>query len=316
MPAGTYNMSCYAFAREQNYSSENPNPQVYFFANDTQGSLVNSNTMTEQSIEFVNNASQDVRIGLKPLDGNTYNWMGIGYVELYKVPAKNIVIDQDDDEYDYTQEVAGDVILRRPIKEGYNPVVLPFSMTQQEVEDVFGQGSTISVLASYNAETQHLRFTKQDGIQPNKPCLLNATQPVEEGTDIEIPGRTLVAARSLYPEFSVEGATMIGTYEDQTYVPLNSWFVKNGQLVYAATEGSCWVNMTRAYITLEGWTPDAAGVKGLTISFEDGDATGIINIENGEMNILTGKIFDLSGREVKNPTRGIYIVNGKKVMIK
>jgi hypothetical protein len=74
--------------------------------------------------------------------------------------------------------------------------------------------------------------------------------------------------------------------------------------------------MTRAYITLEGWTPDAAGVKGLTISFEDGDATGIINIENGEMNIHTGKIFDLSGREVKNPTRGIYIVNGKKVMIK
>lgn len=89
LPAGTYTMNCYAFAKEENYSSGNPNPQVFFYANDTQGSKVNSNKLTEQSISFINETEQEVKIGLKPLGGNTYNWMGIGYVKLYKEYTDN-----------------------------------------------------------------------------------------------------------------------------------------------------------------------------------------------------------------------------------
>lgn len=84
LPKGTYEMSCYAFAKEENYSSGDPKPRVFFYANDTQGSNVNSSRLTKQSISFVTDEEQDVKIGLKPLEGNTYNWMGIGYVELYK----------------------------------------------------------------------------------------------------------------------------------------------------------------------------------------------------------------------------------------
>lgn len=84
LPKGTYEMSCYAFAKEENYSSGDPKPRVFFYANDTQGSNVNSSRLTKQSISFVTDKEQDVKIGLKPLEGNTYNWMGIGYVELYK----------------------------------------------------------------------------------------------------------------------------------------------------------------------------------------------------------------------------------------
>lgn len=313
LPEGTYSMSCYAFAKQQDDPANTGDVKgVYFYANNTQGSVVDTDRLSAKTIEFVNSAEQEVKIGLKAINPNSYNWMGIGYLELYKVPAKAIVIDQDDDDYDYTQEVAGDVILRRPIKVGYNTLVLPFSMTQDEVEQTFGEGSTISVLASYDVEKEHLRFSKQNGVVANRPCLLNATQAIAEGTDIEIPARTLVANADAFPVFSVENATMTGTYEMQTPVPENSWFVQNGSLVYAPDNTSCWVNLTRAYITLaDGATP----VKGLSISFDDG-TTGIAVIENGEMNILTGKIYDLSGREVQKPTRGIYIVNGKKVMIK
>lgn len=89
LPVGTFTMSCYAFAKEENYSSGNPVPAVYFYANDTQGSLVNSARLTEQSISFNNSEEQEVKIGLKPLTGNTYNWMGIGYVQLYKKETAN-----------------------------------------------------------------------------------------------------------------------------------------------------------------------------------------------------------------------------------
>ena len=46
----------------------------------------------------------------------------------------------------------------------------------------------------------------------------------------------------------------------------------------------------------------------------DGEVTGISQIENGEMRIEN--VYDLQGRKVANPTKGLYIVNGKKVIIK
>jgi len=73
---GTYNISCYAFAKDQ-YAGTNT-AGVYFYANDTQGSQVSTTRLSLQSVEFVNTTVQDVKIGLKPTSTNTYNWMGIG----------------------------------------------------------------------------------------------------------------------------------------------------------------------------------------------------------------------------------------------
>lgn len=85
LPPGTFDISCYAFAQDQ-YAGQN-SVGVFFYANDTQGSAVSTARLTEASLSFINDAEQEVKIGLKTLTGNTYNWMGIGYMELYKVPA-------------------------------------------------------------------------------------------------------------------------------------------------------------------------------------------------------------------------------------
>lgn len=87
LPVGTYTLSCYAFATEAGYLSGNMSSAVFFYANDTQGSRITSNKLELAEISFINEVKQDVKIGLKSLEGNTCNWMGIGYVELYKVPG-------------------------------------------------------------------------------------------------------------------------------------------------------------------------------------------------------------------------------------
>ena len=38
--------------------------------------------------------------------------------------------------------------------------------------------------------------------------------------------------------------------------------------------------------------------------------------ENSEKRIVNSGVYDLSGRKMANPTRGLYIVNGRKVTIK
>jgi len=47
-----------------------------------------------------------------------------------------------------------------------------------------------------------------------------------------------------------------------------------------------------------------------------GETTAIRGIENGELRIENGVVFNLAGQRVAQPTKGLYIVNGRKVVLK
>ena len=51
-------------------------------------------------------------------------------------------------------------------------------------------------------------------------------------------------------------------------------------------------------------------------SFDEEETTGIEGIANSQKLTANGEFFDLQGRRVAQPTKGLYIVNGKKVVIK
>ena len=53
--------------------------------------------------------------------------------------------------------------------------------------------------------------------------------------------------------------------------------------------------------------------RGLSISFADDETTGITDVRSNTENVR-GDFYDLSGRRVAKPTKGLYIVNGKKVI--
>ena len=57
-----------------------------------------------------------------------------------------------------------------------------------------------------------------------------------------------------------------------------------------------------------------ANARALDILFDDGDVTGIKQVEASKLNV--GTYYNLAGQKVQNPTKGLYIVNGKKVIIK
>ena len=301
LPEGTYTMSCYAFADQ---SINGDNCAVYFYANDTQGGLVSDAKLTQKSISFVNKIEQEVKIGLKPLTGNTYRWMGIGYVELYKVPAQVYEVSENAN-YDNTQSGAGAVSLTRTIKKGFNTLVLPFSMTQAEVVEKFGEGSVVYELNSFDGNV--MRFQKaENGISPNKPCILKATVA---GTSYELEDRTIVAG-SATPTSTVGAASLIGSYAASLTVEKNAYnyVVSNGALYLVDSDGVT-IKGTRAYFNV----PENQA-RTISMSF-DGEVTGIATVENGEVkNVVTGDIYDLYGRKVKNPSKGIYVVEGKKVV--
>ena len=76
----------------------------------------------------------------------------------------------------------------------------------------------------------------------------------------------------------------------------------------AIPAGKAYLQIPTAWLN-EETTSEAKAVK---LMFDDGESTGI-----DEVNRVESKeevIYDLQGRRVKNPSKGIYIINGKKVV--
>jgi hypothetical protein len=65
----------------------------------------------------------------------------------------------------------------------------------------------------------------------------------------------------------------------------------------------------KAYLNLPA---SDAGARSIVIRFDGEDATGIFEVENG--NVKTENCYDLSGRRVEKAQKGVYIVNGKIVV--
>ena len=289
LPAGTYSIDCYAFAGQPTGGSTNA---VYFYADDTEGGQISDAQLTKKNISFVNASEKAVKIGMKAKTGNNYRWMGIGYVELYKVPEQVYELNEAS-EWNHEQSGAGNVEITRTFKAGVNTVVFPFSMNQLEVENYFGEGSVVYQLSSYEDETIH--FTTRLGISANEPCLVKATSTTNSAVAYILNDRTVVAAASASPSVAGTNVTMTGTYDDVTTIAQGNYIVSDDNL-YIVNSDNVKMRNTRAYITLEGGSSAR-----VSIAFDDEDPTAINAIEVAE--------------EAEGLKDGKYLINGRIVIV-
>ena len=107
----------------------------------------------------------------------------------------------------------------------------------------------------------------------------------------------------------------VGTYKATTFTDENKTGVLvmgGGNMLYYVTAGAG-QGAQRAYFLIGDNAALAPQLTSFNINF-GGETTGIMNI-NGET-IINNRYYDLQGRKMAQPTKGLYIVNGKKVIIK
>lgn len=212
--------------------------------------------------------------------------------------------------YPYTEAFEKvDAKVNRTIKEGWNTVVYPFALTNDEVEAAFGEGTKVYNYTETTAGSVKFNSTT-DGIAANVPVLVKATKAISAEEDLYFTDKAITSAEA----GKVTGASydFTGNYAGTIDIEAGNYLFSNGKLV-KLTSGST-LKSYRAYLAANG-----ASVKGLSIEIDD-VPTGI-ELVNGEVETV-GDIYTVGGQlvrrnsTVKGLPEGIYMINGNKVVVR
>lgn len=240
--------------------------------------------------------------------------------------ATNVSISQKDG---YTYEVKNNatVTLTKPLQANvWNAICLPFSMTEQQVRNAFGENARIAefkkvdesgkkAVASFGMHYYQL-------ITAGKPCLIKPSQVNDTYT---IKGVTIDAENALTIADSNKKFDFVGTYAPTT-MPVNSHFLgsNDGKLYYITADKE--ISGLKAF-----FQPVSTSNAKLSIAFDsidndfDNNTTGIEAIKDymdqDAANSSANKgIYNINGQFMgTNPAilpQGIYVKNGKKFIVK
>ena len=124
----------------------------------------------------------------------------------------------------------------------------------------------------------------------------------------------LTATFSGAPAEATEAYGMFGNLSSEKMtVPEGNYVVGTDNLIHKVVSGGTGVTIGqyKGYITLNGI--NAAGARGTNfMSFQDETTTSIESISMDSQN----EVFNLQGQRVKNAQKGLFVVNGKKVLVK
>lgn len=215
------------------------------------------------------------------------------------------------------------VTLKRSISKDYlNTVCLPFDLSAEKIAEVFGAGSVVSDYTS--VEGTVMNFTPVTTMTANHPYIVQATESFDTKN---IAGVTL---KKIAEETIAEGEKEnIVTFENSNSTFLGS-FVGSPSIVVFSKENIA----TNLFLGKDGnlYHPTAdSKMKGMRAYFDVYDYTGSeakVNIGGGLSSIgklmngeaITGKVYNLNGQYVGNTldglAKGLYIINGKKYIVK
>lgn len=311
---GSYQMTACAFGLgvNDNYTG---NISGNFFAGETKGDAVTAVKLTQGSVKFVQSNEQEIKLGLYSDGTGAANWAGIGYMKLYKVAPDALLLSEGNSTLGINSDTYGNVTVERSLKADgkWNTFCVPFAMTAEQLA------------ANKIEEVRKLENTVENG----GSVVLNFSDPV---TEIEAGVPYIVKVSDAVSQITVNGVAvkvaepaplevgsvnMLGNYGKMS-ITGDQYFISDNKF-YRAADKNVTVKGFRAYITMD---QAAAGVNQMLINI-DGNVTAIEDVLGEDVD-ATVNVYTIDGVCVKSGVKssealdglrkGIYIVNGKKVV--
>lgn len=159
------------------------------------------------------------------------------------------------------------------------------------------------------AKSQLTMHRIEDVIPANTAVVLK----LEDGTEAGTFNFNITTTESTVGENSLQGTTAAQTYADQFVLGIDT--ENSANIGFFKLTGSTVLPGFKAYLPSNVLSAEA---RSITVVWDD-ETTGISDASrlNDKSKMINDKqMFDLQGRRVSNPQRGLYIVNGHKIVIK
>lgn len=199
----------------------------------------------------------------------------------------------------------------------WSTICLPFSMTAEQIAAAF-PGITVQLgdfndyEVSADGESINVKFTDVTSIEANHPYIIKVSDKITDftvdGVDID-PQEAIVdfdtSRRKNQPR------QFVGTYVANTILDWGTLFLSGNKFWYSIGETK--MKAFRAYFNFIDLIPDFEDNYDarIVMSFDEG-TTGV----NDRMTMPDDKYYNLNGQRVKPASKGLYIRNGKKVVLK
>ena len=222
--------------------------------------------------------------------------------------------------YPYEREIQGG---------RWGTVVFPMDISKKEIISYFGKGTEVAYLesAKYDSEKKEfqLHFAIAEEIKANKPYLLKIRN-VSSDFVCEVEGdpsaSTLKVTVPIYNKPAGCQAQMIGVFSQHTLAK-NEFYLRNKEgnlFFYIATgDDGSFVGANKCYFKVLDQDGNLAPAK-FGCSFDGGETTAIRSVTTRHKEGFNKGFYDIYGQYVEddaaNLPKGIYIVNGKKFMVK
>lgn len=232
--------------------------------------------------------------------------------------AKNYTLDETKtDNVIETYENANVTLQRTLSKDYWNTFCVPFALDAEQVAQYFGEGTQLRTYEG-NCNNNIVYFATVDNIEAGKPYIMKpgnavVTNPTFDGVSMVATGLD----ENGNPQAVGDASTvqMKGIYNHVTLVQdkTNIYIGAGNKFYYPADAEACQMNGLRAYFIV----PEGTDIKKLRANL-DGATTSLGEIFDTEES--NTPVYNLQGQCVGNSLStlksGIYVQNGKKVVVK
>lgn len=232
--------------------------------------------------------------------------------------AKSYTLDETKtDNVIETYENANVTLQRTLSKDYWNTFCVPFALDAEQVTQYFGEGTQLRTYEG-NCNNNIVYFATVDNIEAGKPYIMKPGNAVVQNPTFE--GVSMVATgldENGNPQAVGDASTvqMKGIYNHVTLVQdkTNIYIGAGNKFYYPADAEACQMNGLRAYFIV----PEGTDIKKLRANL-DGATTSLGEIFDTEES--NTPVYNLQGQCVGNSLStlksGIYVQNGKKVVVK
>ena len=251
-------------------------------------------------------------------------------------PAGPTVLDETSAVAPEASDGEVDILVKRTVKANdWGTIVLPFDMTGAQTRAAFGDDVQLAEFTGYEVEYDEednvsgltVNFTETDlaeGFYANYPYLIRTSRDIAEfqvkaAIDPDAEGAVAEYDNGKKGKQRVVYGTLQGTYHAGDFVPANSLFLSGNHFYYSA--GITRIKAFRAYFTFEDVlaSVESSSAKirfSVSEAGEKEEVTGLGGraAESSGTGVFTLQGVSLGGKTVDELPKGVYVVDGKKVV--